>query len=283
MKGENQPTQKKVDLDNILIECIDVAKIYEGKAVKTIALRGITCSFESGKIYTILGPSGSGKTTFLEILAGLLAPSSGDIIIGDLKFSEMSQEQIETHRLQNISYIFQEPKFIEYLNVYENIQFGFELKKKKYFQRDISEILSFVGLKHKSKAFTFELSGGEKQRLSIAMSLAIDNKVFLCDEPTGELDTENKINIAKLLKRISKDDSNRIVIIVTHDPHFIEFSDEILVIEDGLIKQQLSQKEIQNFHDTRYLKKPDEILDFNLKKDYLLDKIEELKKEITNF
>lgn len=263
------------------IECLDTVKIYEGKAVNTIALRGITCNFESGKIYTILGPSGSGKTTLLNLLSGLLTISSGEIQVDSQKFSEFSQEDRERFRFEHISYILQEPRFISYLNVQENVQFGFELKKHQFSEGDIDSILEYTNLTHKKKAYTLELSGGEKQRLSIAIALAIGNQIFLCDEPTGELDTENKVKIAQLLKKVAQDNPRIIMIIVTHDPLFIQYSDQIMVIEDGIIKQNLTISEYNQLEKIQVIGN-ERSLKFNLKKKDILTKIENLKSELSD-
>jgi putative ABC transport system ATP-binding protein len=192
--------------------------------------------FENGKTYAILGVSGSGKTTLLNIIAGIVNPNEGEVLIDDIEITELSQKEKDNFRLKNIGYIFQDFKLMEDMTVEDNLNL---LKIEKIKCIDIDEILNQVGLKNKRKTKVKKLSGGEKQRVAIARALMKSPKIILADEPTGSLNYEKGLEIMELLNEFHKK-SNHVMIFVTHDDRMAKFADEIIQFEDILVKGGVS-------------------------------------------
>lgn len=264
-----------------ILECEDIVKIYSSGPVSITALRGINFRFESGKIYVIFGPSGSGKTTFLSILGGLRIPSSGIVKLNNNFKIDRYSNDLFNYRKNNISFIFQEPIYIPFLNVIENIKF-LSNKRESQFNEKVNYILKKVNLIARKDSYPYQLSGGEKQRLSIALALFLNNKIWLCDEPTGTLDSENKIQIMNLLKQIILNDPSKILVIVTHDSLFQTIANELLILEDGLIKLIVKKDDIEKFRqDALIYDALDKSLENTIKKENILKRLEEIKKELT--
>lgn len=188
--------------------------------------------FENGKTYAILGVSGSGKTTLLNIIAGIVNPNEGKVLIDDVDITSLTQKEKDNFRLANIGYIFQDFKLIEDMTVEDNLNL---LKIEKIECIDIDNILGQVGLINKRKTKVKKLSGGEKQRVAIARALIKSPKIILADEPTGSLNYEKGLEIMELLKEFHKK-SNHVMIFVTHDDRMAKFADEVIRFEDILVK-----------------------------------------------
>ena len=188
--------------------------------------------FENGKTYAILGVSGSGKTTLLNIIAGIVNPNEGKVLIDDVDITSLTQKEKDNFRLENIGYIFQDFKLIEDMTVEDNLNL---LKIEKIECIDIDNILGQVGLKNKRKTKVKRLSGGEKQRVAIARALIKSPKIILADEPTGSLNYEKGLEIMELLNEFHKK-SNHVMIFVTHDDRMAKFADEVIRFEDILVK-----------------------------------------------
>ncbi len=263
------------------IQCDDIVKIYVSGPNSVTALRGITFKFQSGNTYVIFGPSGSGKSTFLSIIGGLDLPSSGTINF-DNQFS-INNESINLFdfRIKNISFIFQEPIFIPFLTVTENIKF-FAKKRDERLKEKIADVLEKTNLLKRKKAYPYQLSGGEKQRLSIAIALFLNNNIWLCDEPTGTLDSENKTQIINLLKQIISNDPSKILIIVTHDPLFQKIADKILILKDGIFELEMNREEFEKFsRKTVMYETLDKDLADTIQKQSILKKLDEIKRDLT--
>lgn len=188
--------------------------------------------FENGKTYAILGVSGSGKTTLLNIIAGIVNPNEGKVLIDNVDITSLTQKEKDNFRLANIGYIFQDFKLIEDMTVEDNLNL---LKIEKIECIDIDNILGQVGLTNKRKTKVKKLSGGEKQRVAIARALIKFPKIILADEPTGSLNYEKGLEIMELLKEFHKK-SNHVMIFVTHDDRMAKFADEVIRFEDILVK-----------------------------------------------
>ena len=188
--------------------------------------------FEDGKSYAILGVSGSGKTTLLNMIAGIINPTDGKIIVDNVEITKLTQKEKDKFRLKNIGYIFQDFKLMEEMTVEDNLNL---LKIEKIKCIDIDTILDQVGLKSKRKTKVKKLSGGEKQRVAIARALIKSPKIILADEPTGSLNYEKGLEIMELLNEFHKK-SNHVMIFVTHDDRMAKFADEVIQFEDILVK-----------------------------------------------
>ncbi len=217
------------------VELRNVKKFYRIGKNKVEAIRGISVSFSSKKLNVIMGPSGSGKTTLLNLIAGILVPDAGDVLVLGRNLKELKESERASFRLLNIGYVFQEFGLLPDLTVGENIALPMILAKKKReeIQKKIPELIKKVGLKEEHiSRYPDELSGGERQRVAIARALSNDPKVLLADEPTSNLDTETGRRIVSLLAEIAKE---RTVIVSTHDPEILKGSEKVLRIRDGRI------------------------------------------------
>jgi len=212
----------------------NVEYTYKSKYQTVNALAGVNYEFLPGKFYAVIGRSGSGKTTMLSLLAGLDLPTSGSVAFGDLDTKKINRDKF---RLEHVSVIYQSLNLFPLLTAIENVMFPLEYcgMSKSKAKKIAVEKLESVGIdKPKHRRLPSMLSGGEQQRVAIARALASKSKIILADEPTGNLDTENSLNIVKLLKDLAISE-NVCVIVVTHDLAVAEQADIVLKLSDGKI------------------------------------------------
>lgn len=194
----------------MLVEAKDLRYTHSGQ--REISFPDI--QVDSGQSLLILGKSGSGKTTLLNLLAGLLTPNKGEVILDGVKLAALSGQDLDLFRGKNIGIVFQKPHLIAALNVRQNLELAHFFSKKK--GQEISQLLSDLGIQAKANSSVLTLSEGEAQRVSIARALANSPKLILADEPTSSLDDENTEKVIHLLKaQASK--IGAALIIVTHD------------------------------------------------------------------
>ncbi len=217
-----------------MIELKNVCKEYKAKnRVVTKALNNINIKLPSSGLVFVLGKSGSGKSTLLNLIGCMDKVTSGNILINDKDISKLSESKLNDYRNSCFGFIFQEHNLIEKFSVYDNLKLPCTLKKLKYKKDDYDKILNSVSLDNLGYRRVNELSGGQKTRVSIARALIKNPNVILADEPTGNLDSTNSIQIFEILKNISKD---RLVIVVTHDTEYAyKYGDRVIEIEDGNI------------------------------------------------
>ena len=203
------------------------------------ALSNVNLILNKNELTIIEGPSGSGKTTLLNIIGGLLKPSSGKILVNNKNIIEMNDNEKAYYRNKVIGFVFQsfylEPNF----TVYDNVEVPLIIAgiPKNERRKMILSTLDSAGLLDKEKMIASKLSGGEKQRVSIARAIVNNPEIILADEPTGNLDSKNGDMIMSLLKRISKED--KIVIVITHnDEQAIKYGDKIYRLNDGEINEK---------------------------------------------
>jgi len=212
---------------------------YRYRNSVTPAVNQISCSFETGKLYTIIGPSGSGKSTLLSMLAGLDHPSEGDVFISEANLKEVNLKGInlDRYRRQTVSMIFQSFQLLPLFTVIENVCYPMELNgiHPKSAKQRAEQLLLSVGItQEKFKRFPSNLSGGEQQRVAIARSLASGATILIADEPTGNLDVANTENIMALLSKLAHEDAY-CVIVVTHDLDVAKSADVRYKMKDGTI------------------------------------------------
>jgi len=213
----------------------DVNYIYKTKYQTVKALDGVSFTFESGKFYAIIGRSGSGKTTLLSLMAGLDVPIDGAVMFGDRDTKKINRDEF---RLEHISVIYQGLNLFPLLTAIENVTFPLEYRNvsKSQAKKIASLKLESVGIDtSKHNRLPAMLSGGEQQRVAIARALATNTEIILADEPTGNLDTENSMNIVDLLRNLAVTE-NVCVIVVTHDPAVAERADVVLKLSDGKVE-----------------------------------------------
>ena len=198
----------------------------------TSVLTGIDLDIAKGELIVLLGPSGSGKTTLLNLIAGIDTANSGEILVLGKNLSEMTDLELTEYRRDSVGYIFQFYNLLPNLTVMENASLGLELKGEELGYAKI--ILDKVGLEDKSQRFPAQLSGGEQQRVAIAIAMAKTPALIVADEPTGNLDKNNSQSVRNLFKEISNDAT---IIIATHDNDYLEIADKAYELNEGkLIK-----------------------------------------------
>ncbi len=219
-----------------------VIKVYEGRGEKVTALREVSLAVNEGEIVTIMGPSGSGKTTLMNLIAGVDKPTAGKIIVFGYNVHSMNEEELRKYRLGIVGYVFQQHNLIPTLTAIENILLPMTLAGKPDTAK-AKKLLEKVGLKGKENRFPEELSGGEQQRLAVAVALANEPKLVIADEPTGELDMATGEKIVKLLLSEAKNEG-RTIIITTHDPRVARMTDRVILLEDGRIRGSYSPQKL---------------------------------------
>ncbi|QGA54572.1 ATP-binding cassette domain-containing protein [Sulfolobus sp. E5-1-F] len=232
-------------MTDILIDAIDLKKVYKTKNIEYIALRGVTLKVKKGEFLVIAGPSGSGKTTLLDLLGLLDSPSAGKIIIDGSDVTNFDEDKRAIFRRKYIGFVFQSYNLITYLTVLENVELALAAvgipvwKRKEKAEEILSMIPGMLELKNKKPN---ELSGGQQQRVAIARALANDPKILLADEPTANLDSKTGEAIVELMKKLN-DEKKVTIIMATHDPDMMKYADRIVYIRDGLIEKEVIQNE----------------------------------------
>ena len=212
----------------------DVRYTYKNKYQTVHALDGVSYEFQPGKFYAVVGRSGSGKTTLLSVMAGLDVPTSGGVMFGEKDTKAIDRDSF---RLEHVSVIYQSLNLFPLMSVIENVTFpleywGMSKAEAKEIAAQRLESVGIDSLKH--NRLPSMLSGGEQQRVAIARALAAKTEIILADEPTGNLDSDNSLNIVELLKNLAASE-NVCVIVVTHDPDVAERADVVLRLSDGRI------------------------------------------------
>jgi lipoprotein-releasing system ATP-binding protein len=199
-------------------------------------LKGIDVSISKGEIVTLVGPSGAGKTTLLHILGTLLTPSSGEVAINGLKVYDLKEKQLSRFRNQHIGFVFQFHHLLPEFTALENVCIPAFIRKapRKETEKKAHELLDFLGLGHRLDHKPGELSGGEQQRVAVARALINSPDVILADEPSGNLDSQNKKELHQLFFTL-RDRYNQTIVIVTHDKELASMSDRTLTLKDGRI------------------------------------------------
>lgn len=195
---------------------------------KDLALENINLQIKSGEFVAIIGESGSGKSTLLSILSTLLKPSSGDIIYESTNYKDI--KNIDEFRKNNIGFIFQFHYLINYLSVKENINLANERASKK----EILDLLTLLGIENLIDKYPNEISGGQRQRVAIARALINNPKVIFADEPTGNLDSKNSLNVFEIFKSLCEKGTT--IIVATHDKELANLTNKIYEVKDGKIQ-----------------------------------------------
>lgn len=214
-----------------MISLEKVSKIYKTGEVEYRALDKINLEINQGEFVVILGPSGAGKSTLLNLLGGMDRPTSGKIIVNQVDISKFTDRQLTKFRAEQIGFVFQSYNILPSLTVEENVSIMRDIIKLK---QNPTEVLKSVGLGRHLKKFPSELSGGEQQRVSIARAVVKKPAILLCDEPTGALDSDTGVQILKLLK--AQTDNDTTVIIVTHNALIAEIADRVIHLKNGQIE-----------------------------------------------
>ena len=221
---------------NVILKAKDIVKVLGSAGNEVRVLKGIDVELKAGELTLLMGPSGSGKTTLLSILGCILTPTTGNLEIAGEPTAGLGPEGLADLRRRHVGFVFQSYNLFPTLTATQNIMLALDLKGASAANASqiAAEALAQVGLTHRASAFPGQMSGGEKQRVAIARSLAGSPSVILADEPTAALDSENGKSVMALLAEVAKDTS-RAVLAVTHDHRTLAYADRIIRIEDGLI------------------------------------------------
>ncbi len=230
---------------NEILRVDGVTKVFGHGDTAVKAVDDVSLTVSAGQLLLIMGPSGSGKTTLLTIIGGLLRPTSGSVVIDGAEITALGEAQLTPVRRKSVGFVFQSFNLWEALSARENVELALNMAGMKgRAARDRSEaLLEERGLGHRLNFRSRDLSGGEKQRVSIARALANEPKLLLADEPTANLDSAHGREIMHLLQQIAKSDgpstglrTGRAVVVVSHDQRIREVADRVLWLEDGRIK-----------------------------------------------
>ena len=227
------------------ISCEDVFKIYKIADLEVVALRGLDLDVESGEIVAIVGASGSGKSTLLNILAGYDLPSAGKVSVLGRDLLSMTSSEIEEYRRTKVGFIWQQTgrNMFHYLTAIENVELTMMLigdtpaKRRKR----AKDLLELVGLGDRMNHKQDRLSGGEQQRVAIAISLANNPPLLLADEPTGELDDATAAEVMKVFDSINQE-LNTTIMIVSHDQDIAYKVDRVVLIRDGKLSTEIMRQ-----------------------------------------
>lgn len=220
------------------VEANDLFKIYKPADLEVVALRGVDLEVRSGELIGIVGASGSGKTTLLNILAGLERPSAGGIRVGERDLLDITDQDLVAYRRREVGFVWQATgrNLVPYLSVRDNIELPQAIAGtgKRQRRERAEELLEALQMSDKSRRYPSELSGGEQQRVAIAVALANNPPLLLADEPTGELDTNMAEDVFRMLQRINRR-FGVTIIIVTHYAGIARWVDRVVRIRDGRI------------------------------------------------
>lgn len=229
--------------DKYMIRCENLVKIYKTSDVEVVALQGLDLDVEKGELVGIVGNSGSGKSTLLNMLGGLDKPSAGKLVVDGKNLLKFSDKDYMNYKRSTVGFVWQNNarNLIPYLTAVQNVEMPMLLKGSKKRREKALELLDKVGLSHRVNSRLDQLSGGEQQRVAIAIALANNPKLILADEPTGAVDTKTSETILNIFKDLNKTEGITIVI-VTHDLKLAKHIDRVVAIRDGRTSSEIIRR-----------------------------------------
>ena len=222
----------------------NLVKIYKTPELEVLALQGLDLRVEKGELMAIIGNSGSGKSTFLNMLGGLDEPSAGKLFVDGKNLFKLTKKEKVIYKRDTVGFVWQNNarNLLPYMNAFENIVTPMELTSEKKKKERALELLDLVGMSHRRNSKLSQLSGGEQQRIAIAIALANRPKLLLADEPTGSVDRKTADYIFDLFKRLNNE-YGQTIIIVTHDVTLSKKVQRVVAIRDGKISSERILKE----------------------------------------
>ena len=223
--------------DGVILDVRGLTKVFGSGPATVRAVDDVDLTVGRGEIVLIVGPSGAGKTTLLTMIGGVLKPTSGSVRINGYDITSMKESKLPQVRRHLVGFVFQTFNLLESLSAVENVEvaLNFAGTTGAAARERAMRLLVDLGMKHRLEAKPNTLSGGEKQRVSIARALANDPKIILADEPTANLDSRHGHDVVVLLRDVAKK-QGRTVVIVSHDHRIREVADRVLWLEDGCFK-----------------------------------------------
>lgn len=222
-----------------ILELRSVSKIYGSGRAQVNAVDGVDLQIARGEIVLIMGPSGSGKTTMLSMAGGLLAPTSGEVIVAGRPLGSLTPNGLSSLRLREVGFVFQAFNLLAGLSALENVAVVMNLAGRtgSSVERDSRTLLGRLGLEGRLDHVPADLSGGEKQRVALARALANNPPLILADEPTGNLDSHSGREVMMMLVDLAREE-NKAVVVVTHDNRIVDIADRVLWLEDGILHNE---------------------------------------------
>ena len=234
-----------VESDNI-IDCDSLVKIYKTDEVEVMALQGLELTIKKGELMAVIGKSGSGKSTLLNMIGGLERPTAGKLYVDGKNLFAMTDKELVEYRKHTVGFVWQKNSrnLLPYMTALENVQVPmyFDKDNKADREKKAYDLLCKVGLKEKVNSYPSQMSGGEQQRVAIAIALANDPKILLADEPTGAVDSKTSDMIQDLIRKLNEE-LGITVIIVTHDISLANKVSRVVMIADGKISTEKIMKE----------------------------------------
>lgn len=234
--------EENIDIpEDVMVECDSLVKIYKTKDIEVLALQGLDLTVKRGELMAIIGNSGSGKSTFLNMIGGLDRPSAGRLYVDGKNLFQMKEEELVTYKRNTVGFVWQNNarNLLPYLTAWENVMTPMlfcknreGVKNEAGMKKRALELLSLVGLEHRSESKLNQLSGGEQQRVAIAIALANNPKLLLADEPTGAVDRKTANDILDMFSKLNKE-LGLTIIIVTHDKELAKKVNRVVSIRDG--------------------------------------------------
>lgn len=229
--------------DSIMVQCDNLIKIYKTKDSEVLALQGLDMSVSEGELMAIVGKSGSGKSTFLNMIGGLDTPSAGKLFVDGKNLFKMNRKSLIEYKKKTVGFVWQNNarNLFPYLNALQNVQVPMIFTNDGKRKENALRLLELVGMSHKKNNRLAELSGGEQQRIAIAIALANHPKLLLADEPTGSVDKRTADYIVDVFRELNRT-LKTTIIIVTHDMNLAKKVNRVVSIQDGKISSEMHAK-----------------------------------------
>jgi putative ABC transport system ATP-binding protein len=218
-----------------MIKTVNLTKVFRTEEIETSALDNVTLHIQRGEFVAIMGPSGCGKSTLLNIVGLLDNPTGGEYFFDGKEVGQLKERNRTQLRKGNIGFVFQSFNLIDELNVYENVELPLIYLKLKARERKemVEKVLERMKISHRRKHFPQQLSGGQQQRVAIARAVVANPKLILADEPTGNLDSKNGLEVMNLLTELNREGTT--IVMVTHSLHDSEFAHRVINLFDGQV------------------------------------------------
>lgn len=238
-------------MDEAMIVCNGLVKIYKTNTVEVMALQGLDMTVQKGELMAVIGNSGSGKSTFLNMVGGLIKPSAGQLLVDGMDLFRMTEKQLVNYKQNTVGFVWQKNSrnLFPYLSALQNVEIPMQfaskekgLKSEKARRERALMLLEMVGMSHRKDSLPQQMSGGEQQRVAIAIALANNPKLLLADEPTGAVDQKTSLMIQDVFRELNRELGVTIVI-VTHDISLAKKVERVVMIRDGKISSERIMKQ----------------------------------------